>query len=207
LGRFRISVTGAAAEADPLPKRVRDILAIPAAQRTQAQRDEVFSYYRSTVEEWKEQNELIEDLWRQWPAGDSTLTLAKLEEPRETHLLNRGDFLKPGKAVGAGVPAFLHPLADKNAPANRLTMAKWLVDPRSPTTARVFVNRVWQEYFGTGLVNTSEDFGMQSTKPSHPELLDWLAVEFMQPAHGEAWSIKQLHRLIVNSATYRQSSR
>jgi hypothetical protein len=206
LGRFRISVTGAPVEVDPLPKRVRDILAIPTAQRTHAQRDEVFSYYRTTVEEWKEQNELIEDLWRQWPAGDSTLTLAKLDQPRETHLLNRGDFLKPGKVVGAGVPAFLHPLADDKAPANRLTLAKWLVDPRSPTTARVFVNRVWQEYFGTGLVATPEDFGTQGQKPSHPELLDWLACEFMSPADGRPWGIKDLHRVIVNSATYRQSS-
>jgi hypothetical protein len=206
LGRFRISVTGAAAEADPLPKRVRDILTIAAAQRSQAQRDEVFSYYRTTVDEWKEANEVIEDLWKQWPAGDSTLTLVKRDEPRETHMLNRGDFLKPAKSVTAGVPAFLHPLADKNAPANRLTLAKWLVDPRSPTTARVFVNRVWQEYFGIGLVATPEDFGTQSQKPSHPELLDWLACEFMKPAHGTPWGIKDLHRLIVNSATYRQSS-
>src|SRR5262249_43951859 len=115
----------------------------------------------------------------------------------------RGDFLKPGKQVTAGVPAFLHPLADANAPGNRLTLAKWLVDRRSPTTARVFVNRIWQAYFGIGLVATPEDFGLQTDKPSHPELLDWLAVEFMD----SGWDIKHLHRLIVESATYRQTSR
>jgi hypothetical protein len=89
------------------------------------------------------------------------------------------------------------------ADGSRLTLAKWLVDPKSPTTARVFVNRVWQGYFGDGFVNTPEDFGMQSQAPSHPELLDWLACEFMD----KGWSVKALHRLIVNSATYKQSSR
>jgi hypothetical protein len=129
------------------------------------------------------------------------LALKQRAEPRETHVLKRGDFLKPGKSVTAGVPAFLHPLVDEKAP-NRLTLAKWLVDRRAPTTARVFVNRVWQHYFGTGLVSTPEDFGLQAEKPSHAELLDWLAVDFVDAG----WSIKQLHRLVVNSATYRQSS-
>jgi Protein of unknown function (DUF1553) len=99
------------------------------------------------------------------------------------------------------VPAFLHPMADERP--TRLSLARWLVDPRSPTTARAIVNRVWQAYFGAGLVTTSEDLGVQSEPPSHPALLDWLAVEFM----GRGWSLKQLHRAIVTSATYRQSSR
>jgi hypothetical protein len=153
--------------------------------------------------EWKEANAWIDELWKQWPAGDTTLTLVQRQEPRPTNVLKRGDWLKPVKPVKAGVPAFLHPLADPNAPGNRLTLAKWLVDHRSPTTARVFVNRMWQAYFGTGLVATPEDFGLQSEKPSHPELLDWLAVEFMD----SGWDIKHMHRLIVESATYRQSSR
>src|SRR5207247_3110081 len=100
------------------------------------------------------------------------------------------------------VPAALHPLP-ADAPHNRLTFARWLVDRRSPTTARALVNRVWQAYFGTGLVTTSEDLGTQSEPPTHPQLLDWLAVEFMD----RGWSLKELHRLIVTSATYRQSSR
>ncbi|HMF13353.1 MAG TPA: DUF1553 domain-containing protein, partial [Gemmataceae bacterium] len=197
------SVTDRAeAVADPLPRKVRDILAIPREKRTPDQQAAVFSAWRATVPEWKEANEWIEDLWKEWPKGDTTLALKQREEPRETHVLKRGDWLKQGKTVTAGVPAFLHALADEKAPGNRLTLAKWLVDRRSPTTARVFVNRVWQHYFGTGLVATPEDFGLQSEKPSDPELLDWLAVEFMD----NRWSIKNLHRLIVKSATYRQSS-
>jgi hypothetical protein len=100
------------------------------------------------------------------------------------------------------VPEFLNPLP-AGAPSNRLTLARWLVDRKAPTTARALVNRVWQSYFGVGLVSTSEDFGMQSESPSHPELLDWLAVEFMD----RGWRLKDLHRLIVTSAAYRQSSK
>ncbi|MCX7701599.1 MAG: DUF1553 domain-containing protein, partial [Gemmataceae bacterium] len=206
LGRFRISVTDVEANADPLPRRVREILSIPAERRTPAQNDEVFSYFRTTVPEWREANEVIEDLWRSWPKGDTTLTLSQRAEPRMTHFLIRGDFLKPGPRVEAGVPKFLHPLDPADAPPTRLTLARWLVDRRSPTTARVFVNRVWQAYFGEGFVTTPEDFGVQSQPPSHPELLDWLACEFMEPSQGQPWGIKDLHRLIVTSATYRQSS-
>ncbi len=103
------------------------------------------------------------------------------------------------------MPAFLHPLERERqikSASNRLDFARWLADRRSPTTARSIVNRIWQAYFGTGLVATAEDFGTQGEPPSHPELLDWLAVELMD--HN--WSLKHIHRLIVNSATYRQSS-
>ena len=203
LGRFRLSVTAAKdAVADPLPKRVREILAVPAARRSPAQEAAVFSYWRTTVPEFKEANERIEALRKQWPEGTTALTLMAREEGRPTAMLKRGDWLKPGKEVTAGVPAFLHPLPDGYEPT-RLAFARWLVDRRSPTTARVFVNRVWQSYFGTGLVSTSEDLGTQGEPPSHPELLDWLACEFMD----RGWSLKALHRLIVGSATYRQSSR
>lgn len=203
LGRFRFSVTDAPnPSADPLPAEVRQILAVPAAQRTPAQVQRLFSFWRTTVPEWQAANEEIEALWRQHPQGSSQLVLMERDEPRTTHLLVRGDFLKPGPAVSPGVPAFLHPLpADQ--PLNRLTFARWLVDRRSPTTARSLVNRVWQAYFGQGLVSTSEDLGVQCEPPSHPELLDWLAVEFMEAG----WSLKHLHRLIVTSATYRQDSR
>ncbi len=203
LGRFRFSVTSAPdVAADPLPADVRQILAVPAAERSPRQVETMFSNWRTTVPEWREANEQIESLWRQHPDGASQLALLPRDMPRETHILKRGDFLKPDRAVAPGVPAFLHPLAD-DQPASRLSFARWLVDRRSPTAARSLVNRVWQAYFGTGLASTSEDLGTQSEVPSHPALLDWLAVEFMD----RGWSLKELHRLIVNSATYRQSSR
>ena len=204
LGRFRISATKAdgGAKADPVPKKVREILNLPREKRTPVQIATVFGYWRTTVADWKDANEKIDALWKDYPEGATAMTLLTREAPRETHLLRRGDWLKPSKKVTAGVPAFLHPLP-KDADESRLTLAKWLADPKSPTTARVFVNRVWQAYFGDGLVTTSEDFGMQSDAPSHPELLDWLASEFMDGG----WSVKALHRLIVKSATYRQSSK
>ncbi|HEY1602551.1 MAG TPA: PSD1 and planctomycete cytochrome C domain-containing protein [Pirellulales bacterium] len=203
LGRFRFSVTAApAVVADPLPAQVRQILAVPSAERSPRQLDALFSHWRTTVPTWQEANARIEELWRSHPAGASQLALLPRDMPRETHLLKRGDFLKPDRVVTPGVPGFLHPLA-ADQPATRLSFARWLVDRRSPTTARALVNRVWQAYFGTGLVATSEDLGTQSEAPSHPQLLDWLAVDFME----RGWSLKQLHRLIVTSATYRQASR
>jgi hypothetical protein len=203
LGRFRLSITTSPnAEADPLPAAVRQILSFPRDQRTPPQTAAVFSYWRTTVPEWKDANDKIEALWRQHPEGSSQLVLQDRQNLRETHILKRGDFLKPGKAVQPGAPEFLNPLP-AGAPGNRLTLARWLVDRKAPTAARAIVNRVWQSYLGVGLVSTSEDFGMQSEPPSHPELLDWLAVEFMD----RGWRLKDLHRLIVTSATYRQSSK
>jgi hypothetical protein len=203
IGRFRLSVTAAKDPvADPLPKRVREILAVPAEKRTPAQEAAVFSYWRTVVPEFKEANYRIEALYKQWPEGATALTLQARPQGRPTAMLKRGDWLKPGKEVSAGVPAFLHPLPDGFEPT-RLTLARWLVDRRSPTAARALVNRIWQAYFGTGLVSTSEDLGTQSEKPSHPELLDWLACEFID----RGWSMKAMHRLITGSATYRQSSK
>lgn len=201
LGRFRLSVTTAAnPKADPVPRLVRDILTVPRNERTTEQVATVFSYWRTTVPEWKEVNDQIEAIWQQWPKGSTSLTLMARTEPRDTRMLIRGDFLKPDKPVTPGVPAFLHPLQGDDT--SRLALAKWIVDRRSPTAARVMVNRIWQAYFGTGIVATSEDLGTQSDSPSHPELLDWLSVQFMD----QGWSLKNLHRLIVTSATYRQSS-
>jgi mono/diheme cytochrome c family protein len=204
LGRFRLSVGAhpSAAEQPALPEHVLAALRKPSAQRTAAERALLFSVWRATVPEWKDANAQIEALHRQWPEGTTQLTLTPSKEGRVTSILKRGDWLKPSREVTFGVPSVLHPLPE-NANGSRLTLARWLVDRRSPTTARVFVNRVWQAYFGQGLVSTPEDLGVQSPVPTHPELLDWLAVEFMD--HG--WSVKHLHRLIVNSATYRQSSK
>ncbi|MEQ1860296.1 MAG: PSD1 and planctomycete cytochrome C domain-containing protein [Chthoniobacteraceae bacterium] len=203
LGRFRISVTrDAEARANPVPPTVRELLAIPAQKRTAEQTAAIFSHWRTTVPEFAGANQRIEALYAEFPEGHSQLVLNELANPRTTHRLDRGDFLSPKESVTPAVPAFLNPLP-KNAPLNRLGFAKWLVSRESPTTARSLVNRVWQAYFGTGLFSTSEDLGSQGEMPVHPELLDWLAVEFMD--HG--WSLKYLHRLIATSATYRQSSR
>jgi Protein of unknown function (DUF1549)/Protein of unknown function (DUF1553)/Planctomycete cytochrome C len=224
LGRFRLSVTTAPnAVADPLPTNVREILSIPREKRTKAQVETVFGYWRTTVGEWQPYNQQIAELWKQHPVGTSQLVLNERGDARMTSILKRGDFLRPDRAVAPGVPAFLNPLPE-GAEVNRLTFAKWLVDRNSPTTARTVVNRVWQAYFGTGIVATSEDLGKQSDAPSHPELLDWLAVEMMEPSIADRglrnadsnpkskiqnpkWSLKNIHRLIVTSATYRQSSK
>jgi hypothetical protein len=130
------------------------------------------------------------------------MIMDELAKTRDTFVLVRGAYNKPADKVTAGVPTCLPPLP-ADAPKNRLTLAKWLVDPAHPLTARVTVNRYWQTFFGTGLVKTVEDFGVQGEPPSHPELLDWLATELIH----SGWDVKRLHRLIVTSATYRQSSR
>jgi hypothetical protein len=205
LGRFRLSVTdGKLPEGNPLPPVVQAALAVPAAKRNPAQAHTVFNFWRASA--FKEANGKIAALWEQWPEGATSLVVQKRNDPRETAILKRGNFLKPGAKVEAGVPLFLNPLP-KGADSSRLTLAKWLVDKKAPTTSRAIVNRVWQAYFGAGLVRTPEEFGTQGEKPTHPELLDWLAVEFMEPANQKPWSLKHLHRLIVTSATYRQSSK
>lgn len=204
IGRMRLSVTTAAGpvKADPLPRALREILAISKEARSAAQRNALFGYWRTTVPAWAEANARIDQLHQQWPEGVNASTLMARVQARDTRLLKRGDWLKPGDPVAAGVPAFLHPLP-KDASPTRLAFARWMVDRRNPTLARVFVNRIWQSYFGEGLVTTPEDFGLQSEKPAHLELLDWLACEFMD----NGWSVKAMHRLILDSATYRQASR
>jgi hypothetical protein len=132
----------------------------------------------------------------------TAMVMGELKKPRESFVLARGDYRNPTEKVQPGVPAVLPPL-DPNAPLNRLTLARWLVRPDHPLTARVAVNRFWQMYFGTGLVKTQEDFGVQGEPPSHPELLDWLATEFVR----SGWDVRAMQRLIVTSAAYRQSSR
>jgi mono/diheme cytochrome c family protein len=203
LGRLRLSVTTVpGAHADPLPANVRQILSLPRDQRSPAQMQAEFGYWRTTVPEWKDANETIEALWRDYPEGVTQLVMSdRGVDHRETHLLKRGDFLQPDKVVQPGVPSFLNPLP-ANAPPNRLTFARWLVDRSSPTTARSIVNRVWQAYFGTGIVATAENFGTQCDPPSNQALLDWLAVDFMD----SGWSLKKLQRTIVLSSAYRQSS-
>ena len=131
-----------------------------------------------------------------------TMIMRELPAPRASYIHLGGDFTRKGAVVVPGVLAVLQPLPEETKVPTRLDFARWLVDKRNPLTARVVVNRMWQKYFGRGIVDTESDFGTQGEKPSHPELLDWLAIQFME----NGWSQKAIHRLVVNSATYRQSS-
>ncbi len=143
----------------------------------------------------------LDNLDAEYPRLSQAMTMFELDPPPQAHIALKGDFRARGLPVEPDVPAFLPPLP-KGAPRNRLTLARWLVSSENPLTPRVVVNRIWQEFYGTGLVKTSEDFGTQGEPPSHPELLDWLASEFRE----KGWSVKHIVRLIVTSATYRQSS-
>ncbi|MGZ5567740.1 MAG: DUF1549 and DUF1553 domain-containing protein, partial [Limisphaerales bacterium] len=204
IGRLRISATTRKGplQADPLSKHAREILDVPKDHRTKEQQRELFSFYRRTDKRFADATKRIDEEQAKWPVAPKTLVLiAKQEDLRETHVFKRGDWRKPDELVTPGVPGILNQMGP-DEPRNRLGLAHWLVDRKHPTLARVIVNRMWQEYFGRGLVPTAEDFGTQGEKPSHPELLDWLATEFMD----SGWSLKHMHRLIVTSATYRQSS-
>jgi hypothetical protein len=203
IGRFRISATTGARPvgADPLSATARQALSVLPSKRTAAQEHELFGFYRLTDPQFTDANKKIDDEQSKWPSAPTTLVLAARDEPRQTHVFIRGDWQRPGDPVEPGVPSILNPLP-AGAPLNRLTLAKWIVDKRNPTVARVIVNRIWQAYFGHGLVETAEDFGTQGDRPTHPKLLDWLAVEFME----SGWDVKHIQRLIAGSATYRQSS-
>lgn len=208
LGRFRISVTSGA---DPknmvvLAAKLWPILAMPAAERNDKQKSELAAAYRSLAPLLQPTRDRMAEVKKSLDDLHIATALIMRERPSyerpSTFLRVRGSFLSKGDKVYAGVPGSLSPLPDNQMP-NRLGLAYWLVDESNPLTARVAVNRFWEQYFGHGLVETSEDFGTQGQRPSHPELLDWLATEFMR----QGWSMKAMHRLIVNSATYRQSSR
>jgi hypothetical protein len=183
-----------------LPAAVRTVLLVEPSLRSAAQSAVVADYFVSIDPQLQKLNKAVEDHRKNAPKPTMAPTMM-LGPARKTHVLIRGDFLRPGVEVAPGVPAVLgSPLLEK---ATRLDLAKWLVAPENPLTARVAVNWVWSKYFGRGLVPTLEDFGTQGEKPSHPELLDHLATEFVR----RKWSLKALHRYIVLSATYRQSSK
>jgi hypothetical protein len=201
LGHFRLSVTTSDhAEATGHPLEVENAL----ATNDPSKREALMREFLVTAPEMKQAAAPLLVARRQMPRGQATLAMKErpASNPRPTNRYHRGEYLQPKETVPPAVPAFL-PSLPKNAPANRLTFAKWLFSPENPLTARVTVNRQWQAFFGRGLVKSLEDFGYQSEAPSHPELLDWLAVEFVK----QGWSLKKLHKLIVMSATYRQSSR
>ncbi|HIF31388.1 MAG TPA: DUF1553 domain-containing protein [Planctomycetes bacterium] len=189
------------------PFNVQEILQLAAQDRTVPQTGKMFEYYRLFGSK-PPLRKLYEDLKRK--TAESELYRSNLptvmvmrDQPgiRQTFILGRGQYNQPGEAVDASTPAVLPPFPEA-FPKNRLGLAKWLVDRDNPLTARVFVNKIWQMHFGEGLVRSPEDFGVQGARPTHPELLDWLAVEFME----SGWDIKHLHKLMLMSATYRQDS-
>lgn len=206
LGRFRLSLTTGKKPLSltGMTDLIVDTLNTPADQRTDFQKEELLEYYRTIDPQLKKLKDKELAHRKQAPQNPAESTKAQvvdhLKTPRKTHLLVRGDFLNPADEVQPATPAVLPPLQTENP--SRLDLARWLFDPRHPLTSRVTVNRIWSRYFGRGLVPTINDFGTQGEPPSHPELLDWLATQFRQ----QDWSLKQLHRLIVTSATYRQSS-
>jgi mono/diheme cytochrome c family protein len=209
-----------------LPPKIRDIVDIPENQRDEKQKIILSDAYRNgdkvrhlvgglgnplnfllaahlrTAQVRTAVEKRIAELRESEPKVVTTMVVQERATPRPTHVHIKGDFLRKGMPVAPGVPAVLHALPPLEKP-NRLDLAKWLVDPKNPLTVRVTVNRLWQVYFGTGLVETENDFGTQGTPPTHPELLDWLATEFIQ----RGWGLKAMRRLLVTSASYRQSSK
>ncbi len=205
-----------------LPDAIAKILAVPADKRNDKQQKQLSDYYLDAQPGVKKLRDDIAAIQKQTDAIRplTTLVMIEMNEPRMSNIFKRGNFLDKGQPVKPGTPKVLHRLP-ADAPADRLALAQWLVSPDNPLTARVAVNRWWAEIFGQGIVATIEDFGTQGEPPTHRELLDWLAVEFMEGSSvggstaaespsrsdGPQWSMKHVHKLIVMSSTYQQSSR
>ena len=207
LGRYRLSATTTAdpSEGLELTDAIRTALRTPTHGRSKEQKAAVAKYHRSVASLLRPVREQIAALHKE--IRDLHIPTALVTKERassgrlSTSLRIRGNFMNKGENIPADVPAALPPLGS-DEPPNRLGLARWIVNPRNPLTARVAVNRSWEQIFGRGIVETSEDFGTRGSPPTHPELLDWLATELVR----QGWSLKALHRLIVTSSTYRQSS-
>ena len=225
IGRFRLSSTSLPPTTVKLdgarfPESLKQILAHDAEKRSPEEKTELEKFFRANVDSPLKQAEsavagLKQQQTRIIAAAPNVMVMLELPQPREAFILIRGEYDKRGDKVTAGLPSAF-PAMPAGVPQNRLGLAKWLVDPSHPLTSRVWVNRAWERFFGTGIVKTSENFGSQAEFPSHPELLDWLAAEFMQPtitpavgaksSVAQPWDMKAIQKLIVMSATYRQSS-
>ena len=205
VGRCRFSVTTSSDPRAPsVAHRAMLAMQVPETERTDAQQQAIFSAWLGQQADCQELSQQIAAQWARTPKGHTTILHLVEREPamrRDTHVLDRGEWDRPRKAVEPLTPAALHSYPGE-LPKNRLGFARWLASERSPLTARVAVNRIWQAIFGEGLVETPEDFGTRAKVPEYLELLDWLAVDFMQ--HG--WSQKHLIKQIVTSEVYRQSS-
>jgi mono/diheme cytochrome c family protein len=183
-------------------REIQVILNLNIDQRDKKQKLALLEFAKRVDAKFHTLLKSIADLEAQEPQFPTTMVLAERAKPRETYIHIQGDFTRKGETVRAGVPDVL-PRLSGGSGSTRLELARWLVSSENPLTARVTVNRMWQQFFGKGIVETENDFGTQGTPPTHPELLDWLAREFVR----SKWSTKAMHRLIVTSATYRQSSR
>ncbi len=207
IGRFRLSASTipGVLPAQPLPDEIREILTFTRDHRTPTEKKQLETYYRSISPLLQAERDRLAQLKKTLQEIQPITALVMQEKASSdnpaTFLRIKGAYLSKGERVEAGVPASLHPLAGNLSP-NRFALARWLVDEENPLVARVTVNRLWEQVFGRGIVETTEDFGTKGDKPSHPELLDWLATEFVR----QGWSLKAILRVIVTSATYRQSS-
>ncbi|MDZ4404847.1 PSD1 and planctomycete cytochrome C domain-containing protein [Prosthecobacter sp.] len=212
IGRFRMSATDAEPALASLdgtggpPAAVLAIMKTPTENRTPQQRAELEKFYRASVDSpLRDADYALAAAKTELEKFERTVpsVMVMKEGPvRDAFILKRGEYDKPGDKVSMTTPAVLPPMP-KDAPLNRLGLAKWMVDPANPLTARVWVNRAWENFFGYGLSKSTENLGTQSEYPVHPELLDWLATEFIRTG----WDMKAMQKLIVMSATYRQSSK
>lgn len=187
-----------------LPKETQKILSGDKKKKRTAPQKEILyaEGIGATDVDFKKTRDRIRQIDTMLEQGVNTLVMKELAQPRKTTVFVQGDFTRPSEEVTCSTPSVLHSLDKTKSNLNRLDLAQWIVSPANPLTSRVIVNRVWQNYFGRGLVESENDFGMQGALPTHPELLDWLAVEFIEQGR----SLKALHKLIVTSNTYRQSS-
>ena len=203
-GKYRLFAVTGNDEDTEIPKAVQETLWIPADERSTKQSELVRAYHAEVSEELRNVRFRIQNLKQRLghlTQEHEVMVMDFADQPRDTFMLNRGQYDQPTEKVEAGTPSSLLALP-ADAPANRLGLAQWLTQPDHPLTSRVAVNRLWQMLFGTGIVKTSADFGSQGESPTHPDLLDWLAVEFV----ASDWDVKALLKRMVMSATYRQSS-
>ena len=222
IGRFRFSVSDDAPSklsvgAESIPNDVQTVLATPIDKRDAKAKKTLNDYFAkqkddellAAIRKRDDANKAVGDFQDSIP----TTMVMKEKAPREAFILVRGEYDKPGEKVGRGLPAVLPPMPEGQS-MDRLGLAKWIVDPSNPLTSRVWVNRAWEHFFGIGIVKTSENFGSQAEYPSHPELLDWLATEFVDPTQlpavngvsAQNWDMKAIQKLIVMSDAYQQSS-
>tara|TARA_Y100001968_G_scaffold84475_1_gene75550 strand:- start:43 stop:3090 length:3048 start_codon:yes stop_codon:yes gene_type:complete len=202
IGRIRLSAMTGQRMTDAYSKRAQKLVA--KEQRSAQEEKELKEIFLKSHAKYAKAQADIAAVNKKITAlrAPTALVMKELDKPRETHMLIRGEYKNNGDLVSAATPSILHPSETSDA-NNRLDLAQWLVSPNNPLVARVTVNRWWAEFFGKGLVKTEEDFGSQGDAPTHPQLLDWLAVEFME----QDWSMKHIHKLIVTSSTYQQDAK